>query len=295
MKSIEEIKNQIDYAIASKKIDGFIENDCLYIDSPRIYYVFIILLLSVPLFGIGILTFIAYLGFRLRYFYWIPPLYLLIVCIFCKLSKDYMVYDYNRGLIYFATKINKTTVWKGYYVDIRSILELGITYNYVPEELKKAKYKVPISSLFKKTEDKEIYEKACRPNLVYLNSEGKIKNFFAHYYFKDFEENLRNYYELMGNLLEIPTKICENSQKLQVSTETSPVRLEIVPINIKEEKLKDFTLHLQLWLAQIILHLFLSIEILFIYVYGFLGSFSAWGRMFYRFFTEFIPGLFGLR
>ena len=34
MKSIEDIKNEIEFAVDNKKIDGFIKNDCLYVESP---------------------------------------------------------------------------------------------------------------------------------------------------------------------------------------------------------------------------------------------------------------------
>jgi hypothetical protein len=72
MKSNEEIKTNIDFALANREINGFIENDCLYIDSPFVFsniFLFIVILFFVLLISISILS--LYLGFDARDYSWL--------------------------------------------------------------------------------------------------------------------------------------------------------------------------------------------------------------------------------
>lgn len=292
MKSIEEIKNEIFFAISDKKINGFLENDCLYIASSRIYLIFIILLISVPVFGIGILSLIASLGYKLRYFYWIPVTYLLIISVLCKLSKDYIVYDYNRGQIFFATKLFNATIWKGYHIDVRNILEIGIDHILDQRQM-------PISyrlqALFNKPVTYDIYEKVSKPNIVYLNTEGKIKRFFALFYEKELEDNYKNFVELIGNLLEIPCKICEKNQKLKVSNVNNKKFLEIIPLDINEEIRNEQKQRFKLAFFQFFICGILPFEIILISQYGFIESFYIWPKIIKYIVFVLIPRDLGLR
>ena len=287
MKNNEEIKNEINFAIDNKKLTGFLEKDQLYVECPRIYFTFILFLITVPIFGIGILAFIAYLGFRLRYFYWIPVTYLLIGSIICNLCKDYIVFNYNRGQFYFSTKFYGITIWTGYYLDVRNILEIGIDHVYLPQ---KNNY---ILQLFKKKEE-DIFEKVSKPCFVYLNSEGKKKNFFAHFYEKKFDENLKNYCEIIGSVLEIPAKISNYNQQLRVVAENNAKYFEIIPFDLKAEKRKIFKIKLIFFLIQFSIP-FIITEIFLYLEYGFIGSLYAWAYIFKKMFTEYIPRELGLK
>ena len=293
MKSYEQIKNEIQFSLDNKKLNGFIEKDYLYVECPRIYFSFIIFLLTVPIFGIGILAFIAYLGYRLRYFYWIPVTYLLLGSILCKLCKDYIVFDYNRGQIYFSTKLYNTTIWTGYYLDVRSIKEIGIDNEYLQQppiiELKNK-----ILKFFNKITDDEIIKKVSKPNLVYLDSEGKKKKIFDHYYEKDFEENFKNYCEIIGSILEIPVKICNINQQLNVATENNIYYLKIIPFDIKTEKRKIFLFNLRLFFIQLSIP-FVLLWIVAIFEYGFIGSLYYLAYIIKLLFTEYIPRKLGLK
>ena len=291
MKSIEEIRNRIDFAIANKEINGIVENDCLYIRCPKGYSPCVYLIFTFPVFAILVLAFFAYIGVLWRYIYWIPICYLIFTIAISFMSKDFLVFDYTRGQIYIATKFDKTTIWKGFYLDVRNIQELGINNTYFP-----LKNRIPFSN---ESEEDYIKKNFCA-NLVYLSSDGKLKNLipqFRYFYDLDMLKNISCYCALITDLIEIPSKICTYKQKLEIlnNEENKRKTLNIISIDLAKEKKENFKLRMKLAVLQFIITVFVPLEIFLIQEYGFFGSFSAMAKLLKLFFTEFIPRQLGLK
>ena len=293
MKNIEEIKNRIDFALVNKEIDGFIENDCLYIRCPKGYSPCVYLIFSFPFFAIAVLAFFAYIGVLWRYVYWIPICYFFFSAAITLMSKDFLVFDYNRGQFYISSKFDKSTIWKGFPLNIRDILELGINNNYFP---------VKKNNIFaKETESEDEYiKKNFWATLVYLTTDGKIKSIIPQFRYNNDLEMLKNiscYCAIIAELLEIPSKICTYKQKLELASndKNGSKTLNIIPIDLAYEKKKDLIFRFKVFGIYFIVMVFLPLEIIFIMEHGFIGSFYAWIRFLELFFTEYIPRQFGLK
>lgn len=296
MKSIEDIKNEIQFAIDNKKIDGFIDNNCLYISSPcGDSYIIIALSALIPISMICIWGITNYFGLDVRDYTWVFLLFFLLLLITIKLSKDYIVYDYNSGMIFYSTKLFNKTICNGYYLDTRNILEIGINNTYDPKPNR--------DDIFKKPKGDEIFEYHFFSTLVYLNSAGKLKKLSGRVYEKYkpqnklLLENLSAFCKLIANTLEIPCKICEANQKLKIINLEGSINktLDIIPIDQNKEKKERLIFNIKIYILQVILSAFLPLEIVLIEHHGFWGSFEAWKEMFYVLFFEIIPKALGLK
>ncbi|MBR4328716.1 MAG: hypothetical protein IKP71_02595 [Candidatus Riflebacteria bacterium] len=295
MKSSEEIKTKIDFALANKEINGFIENDCLYINSPFVFsniFLFIVILFFVLLISISILS--LYLGFDARESSWLFLFLFLIMAILMKISKNYLVYDYNLGKIYYSTKLFNKTISNSYNIDVRDIVEIGINNIYEPSRNR--------NDIFKRVKDDEVFELNFISYIVYLNTEGKLKNLSSAIYNKQEPKNknllinLSSFCKIIASSLEIPCKICENNQKLEVITNEESFRksLNIIPIDLEKEKKDRFVLLTKLFILRFILTVFLPFHLFLISQFGFWGAFQAWPKMIHLLVTKVIPGLLGL-
>ena len=295
MKSIEEIKNEIQFAVENKKIDGFIENDCLYIESPAgesIIMIALSILLPVLALIFGLISCLT--DFGVNYFLIILLLDFLAMILVYKLGKDYIVYDYNLGKIFYSSKLFNKTICKSSYLDVREIAEIGINNVYEPRR--------DNNNIFKTPKNDEVFECHFKSGIVYLNTEGKLKKLSAYVYDKQKKENklllenLSKFANFLASLLEIPCKICEKNQKLEVITNEGSFRksLNIIPIDLKKEKKDRFVLLTKLFILRLILTVFLPFHIFLIYQYGFWGAFQAWPKMIHLLITRVIPNLLGL-
>ena len=295
MKSSEEIKTKIDFALANREINGFIENDCLYINSPFVFsniFLFIVILFFVLLISISILS--LYLGFDARESSWLFLFLFLIMAILMKISKNYLVYDYNLGKIYYSTKLFNKTISNSYNIDVRDIVEIGINNIYEPSRNR--------NDIFKRVKDDEVFELNFISYIVYLNTEGKLKNLSSAIYNKQETKNknllinFSSFCKIIANSLEIPCKICENNQKLEVITNEESFRksLNIIPIDLEKEKKDRFVLLTKLFILRFILTVFLPFHLFLISQFGFWGAFQAWPKMIHLLVTKVIPGLLGL-
>lgn len=291
MKSIEEIKTRIDFALANKEINGFIDNDCLYIRCPKGYSPCVYLFFTFPVFAVLVLAFFAYIGVLWRYIYWIPICYTIFTIAIAIFSKDFLVFDYNKGQFFLTTKFDKSTIWKGFYLDVRNILEVGINNTYFPLNNR--------SPFSKDSEDDFIKKNFCS-SLVYLSSEGKLKNLIPQfYYFKDLDmlKNISCYCAVIADLIEIPSKICTYKQKLEIinNDENQNKTLNIISIDLAKEKKEHFKFRMKLVVLQFFITVFLPLEYFLIQEYGFFGSFSALAKFLTIFFTEYVPRQLGLK
>ena len=293
MKSVEEIKKQIEFALETKRIDGFIENDCLCINCPKWLSPTTYIVLTAPFFAIGVLVFFTYIGVKLRYVYWLPICYFLFTLAISALSKDFLTFDYNNNQFYMVSKFDKAIIWKGYFLNVKNILEIGINNSYYPKKK---------NNILRNENEEDILDNDFSLSLVYLNREGKIKSLSGSVFDKKSPksiatiENLTNYCKLLGELLEIPSKICKKNEKLEVkNVDILTKTLNIIPIDISKEKKEAFKLRIKLALLQMFITVFIPLEIIFIIEYGFWGSFYAWYKMFQHIIFVIIPKELGLR
>ena len=252
MKNIEEIQKIIDSEIENKKIDGFIENSCLYVPSPLGYSYFFMAICaswSLVIIMFGVIS--SYLGVDVKEFSWAIFIYIVISIIMMIKSKDYIAYDYNLGKFFLLTKLFNKNICKSYCIDVRNIVEIGINNIYEPRRNN--------NDIFKKPNDDEVFEYHFMSNIAYLNTEGKLKNLSAYVYDKQKDknkillDNLSKFCKLIANILEIPCKICEAKQKLEVvNIEGSRQKtLNIVPIDLKKEKRDRLIFNIKIYILRV--------------------------------------------
>lgn len=294
MKSIEEIKKEINYAIENKKIDGFIENDCLLISCPRGTFSFFSVIYLTIIFIVTVLLGM-YLNIKSDYLKLITLFYMASIFLSIILFKDYLVYDYNHKQFYLISKFFKFTFLKGNYLNFQEILEVGINNTYDPKGVNN-------KSILEKINDEEYLDINFGLNMVYLNKKGKLKNLTAYIRDKNETKNklaidyLNNFCELVGNQLEIPCKICNKYQKLEVKkVDNLNTSLNIIDIDIKKEKSDRIKRNIKLWFLNTIVGSVVPLEIILIQHYGLKGSFYIWIEMFKRLFYEIIPSALGLK
>ena len=299
MKSIEEIKNEIHFAVDNKKFDGFIENDCLYVESPAggsIIMTAFAIFLPILVIIVGLISSIT--GIDIGYLAWIVLLYLLVMILWLKFGKDYIVYDYNYGKIFYSTKLFSKTICKSFCTDVRNIAEIGTNNVYEPRRNN--------NDLFKRPKDDEIFEYHFKSNVVYLNTEGKLKNLSAYIFDKQLNEkklmleNLSKFCSFFASLLEIPCKICDSKQKLELINIEGSLKktLNIVPIDLEKEKKNRLIFVVKIYFLRLFIgFLFALIPIVTIFIkeYGFKGGLLALAKFLLIFFTEFVPRQLGLK
>ncbi len=299
MKSVEEIKNEIEFAVDNKKIDGFIENDCLYIESPAGESIIMIALsILLPVIAL-IFTLISFFtDFGVNYSLFLLLLNFIAMILVYKLGKDYIVYDYNLGKIFYSTKLFNKTICKSSYLDVRDIAEIGINNVYEPRR--------DNNNIFKTPKDDEVYEYHFKSGIVYLNTEGKLKKLSAYVFDKQKNENklllenLSKFTSFFASLLEIPCKICDSKQKLELINIEGSIKktLNIVPINLNQEKKDRLKFVIKIYFLRLFIgFLFALMPIAFIFVkqYGFKGAFFALAKFLTIFFTEYVPRQLGLK
>lgn len=299
MKSIEDIKNEIEFAVDNKKIDGFIENGCLYIESPAGESIIMIALsILLPVIAL-IFTLISFFtDFGVNYSLFLLLLNFIAMILVYKLGKDYIVYDYNLGKIFYSTKLFNKTICKSSYLDVRDIAEIGINNVYEPRR--------DNNNIFKTPKEDEVFEYHFKSGIVYLNTEGKLKKLSAYVYDKQKKENkllldnLSKFCNLLACLLEIPCKICDSKQKLELINIEGSIKktLNIVPINLNQEKKDRLKFVIKIYFLRLFIgFLFALMPIAFIFVkqYGFKGAFFALAKFLTIFFTEYVPRQLGLK
>lgn len=276
MKSLEEIRNEVTFAIENKKITGIIKDDELILKCPSYNSPIVYSLITLPFVIIGVLAFFAYIGIKLRYVYWIPICYVIFVVAIVSLSKDYLIFNFNKLQIYLLTKFDKTTIWKGYYLSKRDFLEIGIDNEYSPTKRNNA--------LIQKS-DSEIFENDFNTKLVYLANNGAKKTIINYIKNKEDIDNISTFCNLLGSVLEIPCKSCQKTQKLEVikDIESHNSSFNIIPINLKTEKWNYIKLIIRLSILRFLIAVILPMEIVLYMEYGFIGSLKAWNQIFYIF------------
>ena len=299
MKSIEDIKNELQFAIDNKKIDGFIENGWLYIESPAGESIIMIALsILLPVIAL-IFTLISFFtDFGVNYSLFLLLLNFIAMILVYKLGKDYIVYDYNLGKIFYSTKLFNKTICKSSYLDVRDIAEIGINNVYEPRR--------DNNNIFKTPKEDEVFEYHFKSGIVYLNTEGKLKKLSAYVYDKQKKENklllenLSKFANFLASLLEIPCKICDSKQKLELINIEGSIKktLNIVPINLNQEKKDRLKFVIKIYFLRLFIgFLFALMPIAFIFVkqYGFKGAFFALAKFLTIFFTEYVPRQLGLK
>ena len=113
-------------------------------------------------------------------------------------------------------------------------------------------------------------------------------------------ENLSKFCILLSGLLEIPCKICDSKQKLELMNNEGSIKksLTIVPIDLNQEKKDRLKFVIKTYFLRLFIgFLFALMPIAFIFIkeYGFIEAFHVLIKFLTMFFTDFIPRQLGLK
>ena len=295
MKNIDEIKNLIEFSLESKKIKGFIENNCLYVNTPIGVSSNIIILTS--FFFFAAFYWVICLIYDIKndnILCYIPFVFIFLSVAITFLSKDYLVLDFNNKRLFKVPKLFKFTLIKSHLIDFRSILGIGIDMTYKPGN----SHNFSFNDLFKKKTELEKFENICFPILVYLNSDGKLQRLSGFIINNDDLINLGHLCDLISEILEIPSKVCEKNQRIEIDKSTKPYSITVKTLEYNQEKKNYIKAGFKNYFINLSLHfllLLISLEGFLIYQYGFFDSFKVLYKSIIYIFTVIIPKSLGLK
>ena len=151
-----------------------------------------------------------------------------------------------------------------------------------------------------------MYEYHFKSGIVYLNTEGKLKKLSAYVFDKQKNENklllknLSKFTSFFASLLEIPCKICDSKQKLELINIEGSIKktLNIVPIDLQKENRDRMKFVLKMYFLRLFIgFIFALMPIFFIFIkeYGFIEAFHVLIKFLKLFFTEYVPRQLGLK
>ncbi len=295
MKNIEKIKNEIQFALDNKKIDGFIENDSLYVRTPiGVSSIVIIATLGFFISPPLIIKFMQSLEIKDGPIYLLPFMVMIASLASIFICKEYLVIDYTNNRIYKVPKFYKFYLIKSHFIDFRSIQEIGINMVYKPGNLQSFSFK----DLFNKKIELEKFERITIPVLVYLSSDCKLKNLSGFIKNNDDLINLGNLCNLIGKILEIPSVVCERNQRIEIDKTTNPFSLKVKTLEYNQEKKNYIKGGFKKYFIALALNLivgFIVVEATLIYYVGFYESIQVLYETFLYLFLVLIPRKLGLK